>query len=617
MRAVGRNDACPCGSGLKYKKCCMLAGQSSVRDLLRSAMQDIEAGLVKEADSVLEKVLSQQPDHPDALHLSGLVADRLGNSARALDRIGRAIARAPNNAVYYNSLGILHGQRMRAGDALAAFRKALALRPLYPQALHNLALQLYGAGEFDEAESCYRRLLEASPEFVTGQVNLANLLQAQGRLDDAARLYERALTLEPTNFNANSGRLFNILYQPTALPGDLLAAARAFSSLHHRSLANERRPHSNQPDPEKRLKVGYVSPDFRSHSIAHFIEPILARHDHFGFEIFCYWTGAEADAVTERLMRMADHWIIARGLNDAALVERIRADEIDILVDLSGHSAGNRLLVFARKPSPVQITWMGFLGTTGFDSMDYLFTDVVADPPGNGDDTCAEQLIRLPRTSMCYRPPSEAPPVTRLPALARGFITFASFNTPAKHNPRVLELWADILRTLPSSRLLLKGRGLDTGQLHRRTLSAFENVGIAAERIVLQPYETDSMGHLSRYDEVDIGLDPFPHNGVTTTCGALWMGVPVVALRGDRHSARMCASVLAGAGLAECVAETVADYIQIALSLAGDLPRLAAMRDRQRERLRSSALMDEIGITREVEAAFRAVWHAWCRVRCA
>jgi predicted O-linked N-acetylglucosamine transferase (SPINDLY family) len=613
MHAVGRNDACPCGSGLKFKKCCLLV-RGTPRDLLRTAVQHIEAGLVKEAEAALEKMLSEQPDHPDALHLSGLVAVRLGNSARAVERIGRAIARSPDNAVYYNSLGILQGQRMRVGDALAAFRKALALRPQYPQALHNLALQLYGAGELDEAEGYYRQLLDLSPDFVTGQVNLASLLQAQGRLDEAARLYERALTFEPTSFNAHSGRLFNILYQPTALPGDLLAAARLLSEQLERPLATDKRAHSNTPDPERRLKVGYVSPDFRRHSIAHFIEPVLARHDHVGFEIFCYWTGAEADAVTERLMGMADHWVVARGLNEVVLAERIRADGIDILVDLSGHSAGNRLLAFGRKPSPVQITWMGFLGTTGFASMDYLLTDVVADPPGSGDEMYSEQLIRLRRTCMCYRPPSEAPRVAKLPALAKGFITFGSFNTPAKHNLSVLELWADILRALPSSQLLLKGRGLDTGQLRCRTLSVFANAGISAERIVLQPYEADSIAHLSRYDEVDIGLDPFPHNGVTTTCGALWMGVPVVALRGDRHSARMCASVLSSAGLPECVADTAGDYIQIAQALVSDLPRLAAMRDGLRDRLRASALMDEIGMTREVEAAFREAWHAWCIV---
>jgi predicted O-linked N-acetylglucosamine transferase (SPINDLY family) len=593
----------------------MSAHRPAEPDPIPLAVRHIEAGSLLEADLVLEEVLAAQPDHADALHLSGHVADRLGNSVKAFDRIGRAIACAPGNAVYHNSMGIFHGQRLRADVAIASFRKALTLRPRYPQALQNLALQLYGAGEFDESEQCYRELLQADPDRVSACINLANLLQAQCRLDEALRLFEHALSLDPANPHAHGGRIFNILYRPASASGDLLAAARLYAEQRERPLATARRPHSNESDPSKRLKLGYVSADFRRHSVAFFMEPILASHDHSAFEVFCYWTGAEADAVTERLMGLADHWIVARGLGDQALAERIREDGIDILIDLSGHSAGNRLPAFARKPAPIQITWMGFLGTTGFSTMDYQLTDGIADPPGSGDDEFSERLIRLPRTGLCYRPPADAPPVASLPAAAQGYVTLGSFNTPSKHNARVLKVWATILRALPASRLLLKGRGLDQGQLRLATLSAFESAGIDAARIVLQPYETDELAHFSRYDQVDIGLDPFPHNGVTTTCGALWMGVPVVALRGDRHSARMCASVLNAAALPEFIAETVPDYVERAVWLAGDLPRLASLRDGLRARLRASALMDERGVTRELETALREVWQDWCRER--
>ena len=609
---TGRNDPCPCGSGRKFKKCCLAARSPPVDERLRLASQQLQEGRLHEAENTIEKILAEQPENPDALHLSGHVADRLGDSERAFDRLEQAIQRAPRNGAYLNSLGIAYGRRARNDEAIAAFRRALALRPDHQQALNNLAIQLVGAGEFDEAERSYRRVLELGPGSAESYSNLAQLLQLQGRLDHADRLYARALELDPLNTAAHSGRIAVRVYQPNAAAADVLAAARQFAEPHERALAMHRRAHLNEPDPAKRIKVGYVSPDFRRHSVAYFIEPLLTRHDHARFDVFCYSTSVLRDRVTERLETLADHWVGARGLSDDALAERIRADGIDILVDLSGHAAGNRLLMFARKPAPIQITWFGFLATTGLDSMDYRLTDSIADPEWSGDSGHAERLIRLPRSCLSYRPPAESPPVAPLPASTKGFVTFGSFNTPSKYNPRVIELWASILQALPNSRLLLKGRGLDQGELRSTTLAAFATAGVAAERIVLQPYESDEIAHLRRYDEIDIGLDPFPHNGVTTTCAAVWMGVPVVALRGDRHSARMCASVLTNADLPEYVADNVADYRTLALSLSNDLPRLAALRAALRDRMRASVLMDEVGVTHEVETAYRAVWQDWC-----
>jgi protein O-GlcNAc transferase len=589
----------------------METGQAAESQIRRAA-QLIQTGRLEEAEQILGAVLAADPRQADALHLSGHVADRRGHFDLALERLGRAIEVAPDNAVYHNSLGIAFGQRLRPEEAIAAFRHALAANPGYQPALANLATVLYSAGQFDEAEECFRRLLDLGSRSVDLHTNLGNLLQAQGRLDEARDLYERALQLDPLNAGAHAGRVFNCLYQPGSKPADALACARRFADAHEKALAAYRPAHDDAPDPDRRLRIGYVSADFRCHSVAYFIEPILACHDRAQFEVYCYATGPVRDAVTERLEASADHWVVGRGLSDADLAQRIRADRIDILVDLSGHSAGNRLLVFARKPAPLQFTWIGFLATTGLRSIDYRLTDGIADPRDQGEDVHSEQLIRLPRSCLCYRPPPEAPPVSPLPALTSGCVTFGSFNTPAKHNTRVLELWAGILQAVPQSRLLLKGRGLERGLLRSTTLSAFARQGIAAERILLQPYENDPIEYLRRYDAVDIGLDPFPYNGVTTTCASLWMGVPVVALRGDRHSARMCASVLTNAGLAELVADCQQDYFQVAVSLAADPKRLAQLRSGLRDRLRASVLMDEAGVTREVEAAFRGAWRGRC-----
>lgn len=619
MTAIpGRNDSCPCGSGRKYKKCCLTMPAAAIEDCLRLAVQQLQTGLLPAAAATLEDILSERPDHADALHLSGHLADRHGDTVRAFDRLSRAIALAPRNAAYHNSLGIAHGRQLRDVDAIAAFRQALALHPDHLQALNNLALQLTAAGDFDEAERLYRRMLELQPGSAEGHSNLAQLFQMQGRLDEAAESYLRALQLNPRHLAAHSGYIGVLLYQPAARPSDVLAAARRFAEPHERELAAHHRVHLNEPDPDRRIKLGYVSADFRRHSVAYFIEPILARHDHSQVEVFCYSTGVLRDGVTERLQALADHWVSAHGLDEAALAERIRADGIDILIDLSGHSAGNRLLAFARKPAPIQITWFGYLATTGLAAMDYRLTDLIADPIRSSDSgqssdgDHAEQLIRLPRSCLCYRPSPESPLVAPLPALTNGIVTFGSFNTPSKYNPRVIDLWSGILQAMPASRLLLKARGLDCGSSRARILAAFAAAGIAAERILLQPFETDDGAHLGRYADIDIGLDPFPHNGVTTTCAALWMGVPVVALRGDRHAARMCASVLTSAGLSECIADNLADFRNLALSLGGDLTRLAALRSGMRGRLRASVLLDEPGITRDVEAAYRATWRSWC-----
>ncbi|MGO9988422.1 MAG: tetratricopeptide repeat protein [Steroidobacteraceae bacterium] len=581
--------------------------------LIKIALQHFEAQRLHDANSVIERILSINPHHPDGLHLSGLTAGRLGDSTRAIEQIESAIAYNPDNAAYHNSLGLTYAQCKRTNYAIASFSRALSLRPGYLPALNNLAIELVNANECDQADSCYRQLLKLSPSSVRTYTNYATLLQSQRRLADAEECYQRALSIDPLNLHAHSGLMLNAVYRPDSSPCDVLALGRRLAEPHERSLADFRRPHVNRPDPNKRIKIGYVSADFRRHSVAHFIEPILASHDHGIVEVFCYSTGQVHDVVTERLVGMADHWVAAQNFTDADLADRIRADQIDILIDLSGHSAGHRLLVFARKPAPIQITWIGFLATTGLNSMDYRFTDGLADPVGSGDDTHSEQLLRLPRTCLCYRPPLEAPSVAALPALDKGVITFGSFNAPAKHNDCVLDLWAGILCAVPQSRLMLKGRGLDKGELRIAILAALERAGVIRERVELRDYYTDETAHLNSYDHIDIALDPFPYNGVTTTCEALWMGVPVVALRGDRHSARMCASLLTNAGLKECVADSYEEYKSVAVSLAKNLQHLEKLRQNLRSRLRSSALMDEIGVTREIEAAYRAVWRTWCR----
>jgi predicted O-linked N-acetylglucosamine transferase (SPINDLY family) len=612
MTTVGRNDPCPCGSGRKFKKCCNVSPAPGVDSRLQAALLHFEAQRPAEAAAAADALLRDHPDHPDGLHLSGLIARHLGDLERSRERIGAAIRRDPRNPAYHNSLGILLAQQRRGDAAIESFRTALSLRPGYPQALNNLANELLGAQELDEAETCYRELLALNPEAALTHVNLARLLQAQCRLEEASFHYRRALVLEPSNALAHDGLMLNLLYEPAMTAAELVAAARSFGALAQDTCGATPQSFANSAAPERRLRVGYVSADLRRHSVAYFFEPILAHHDHAQFEVFCYSAGVIRDGVTERLQDMADHWVPVHNLTDAGLAERVRADRIDILVDLAGHTSGNRLFAFARRPAPIQIGWIGYPATTGLMSMDFRLTDPIADPPDEDAALDTERLIRLPRTCLCYRPAAESPSVAPAPVLREGYVTFGSLNAPAKHNSRLLGVWAEILSAVPGSRLLLRGRGLAGGRLRASILAIFAERGIPADRIRLLPHESDDIAHLRRYGDIDIALDPFPYNGVTTSCEALWMGVPVITLRGQRHSARMCASILTNAGMGEMIADTVEEYQSLAVRWSADPARLSALRAGLRERVSATALRDEAGVTREVEAAYRRLWRTWC-----
>ena len=342
----------------------------------------------------------------------------------------------------------------------------------------------------------------------------------------------------------------------------------------------------------RRLRLGYVSPDFNHHAVACFIEPVLAAHDRTRVEVFCYAAVRAPDRITARLRRLAEHWRDIAPLDDAAAAALIRADRPDLLVDLAGHTAHHRLGVFARRPAPVQATWLGYPNTTGLDAIGYRLTDAVADPPGQTEAFHSEKLVRLPATFSCYGPDADAPPVNDLPAARAGAVTFGSLNNFAKITPAVIALWSRLLRELPGSRLVLKSRGLGDAAVAARIRDAFAVHGIEPARLTLDGAELSVAAHLSLYHGIDIGLDPFPYNGTTTTCEALWMGVPVVTVTGANHVARVGASLLTHCGLTELVASDEAGYIAAAVALAGDPDRMTTLRRTMRDRLNAAPLTD-------------------------
>jgi len=403
-------------------------------------------------------------------------------------------------------------------------------------------------------------------------------------------------------------------FQAAMAPFDPARVAKEhfeFEKVCARRMSGSAPAHTNNRSPDRRLRIGYVSPDFRRHSVNYFLEPILANHDHTQFEVFCYADELWPDATTERLKGLVDQWRNTAGMSFDGMARLIREDGIDVLIDLAGHTGYNRLPVFARKPAPVQITYLGYPDTTGLAAVDYRITDNVADPAEKTEALHSEKLIRLPTTAWCYRPPEESPDVHELPALSGNPVTFGTFNVLAKLNAVVLETWAKVLLATPGARLMLKNKSFRDPAIPRRLLQTFEKHGVAPERIVLLGPEEKYDNHLRLYHRLDVALDPFPYNGTTTTFEALWMGVPVVTLGGDVHVSRVGASLLGNVGLSRLVAQDSERYIEIAASLAADLPALNELRLGLRKRMQSGPLMDEAGFTRNIESAYRDAWKRW------
>jgi predicted O-linked N-acetylglucosamine transferase (SPINDLY family) len=554
-------------------------------------------GLLDKAAACFEQALRLRPSSVEAASNLGLTLLNQGKAEEAAARFRQALRLRPELAEVHNNLGLALLNLGKGDEAVACFRQAVRLRPNLADAHNNLGMAVATRGQADEALACYERAVRVEPNHSGALTNLGNAYKDQGRLADAVACYRKALAMRPDDAPLHSNLLLALNYQPGADPVDILREARRYAERHAAPLTAAAAPHPVRPLAGRRLRVGYVSADFRDHPVAYFLEPILAAHDHQRFEIVCYADVPQPDAVTQRLQGHADLWRSLVGLSDEQAAEVIRRDGVDVLVDLAGHTGGNRLLVFARKPAPVQASYLGYLGTTGLPAIDYYITDAHADPPGLTEAHFQEQLVRLPECGMCYQP-GPAPDVNpELPAGQSGQVTFACLNTLAKVSEEVLALWAQVLAAVPGSRLVLP-----TGAGRH---------GIAPERVLLLDRAANRFEYLKRYHDVDLCLDPFPYNGVTTTCDALWMGVPVLSLAGRTCVSRQGVRFLRNVGLDALIAETPADYVRLAAELAGDLTRLADLRRGLRERMRDSPLMDGPRFTRHLEAAYGDMWERW------
>jgi len=563
------------------------------------------------ATATAKRALRFAPGHPEILRLVGLSARAQGDWAGAARHLGEASRARPRDA----DLALAWADALaQAGDhagAAAAYRAALShLRDHAPVWINYIG-QLLNTGFPAEAEALCDEALALHPDEPMLWANYGKSLMEQYKPRAAMAAMQTALRLDPSLAWLHSNILFCINYCADMTDDEVLAAYRAWDESFGRPFLPQPLRHENDASPARRLKIGYVSPDFRSHAVAMFIEPILAAHDRAAFEIHLYAAVSRPDATTARLRGLADHWHDISRLDFDAAAAMVRAHKVDILVDLAGHTAENRLPVFARKPAPVQVAYLIGQGTTtGLSAIDGFFADRHMAPPGS-EKYFSEQVIRLDRSPLVYQPPAGMPDVGPLPAFRNGHITFGSCTRFIRINDQVVAAWAAILSAVPQSRLLLNNRPFNDPVAAAEFAARMEHHGVARERLRLlctpSPETT-----WATYNAIDIALDPFPHNAGTTTIEALWMGVPVISKRDRPPIGRFGASILGALGLDAWVAGDVAEYVAIARERAADLPALAALRQQLRPRFAASELRDAPGLTRAMEAGYRQLWQDWC-----
>lgn len=620
---------------------------AKLQSLLQAGIAHHRAGRLADAEQHYRQVRVAAPKHFDVLHLSGLVAYQLARLPEAVDLLGRAHRLDRKHAVCAMRYGLALLAMRQTAAAEASLRLAVELKPDFHEGWDNLAYGLKTQDRLAEAVDCHRRCTGLRPDYAVGWFNFGLTLGLMGRNTEALACHERALQADPTYAQGRLGRA-QVLHKTHRMaeavadyrqflglqPGNLEARSHLLLALHN--LADVSREElfaehaafgraaaagvaataafPNLPEPGRRLRLAILSPDLRAHSCAFFLEPLISQLDPAQFELHLYHDHFREDAVSARLKGYAKVWRNFIGQPAAAVEAMIRTDAPDLLIDLAGHTGINcRLPLFARRLAPVQINYLGYPDTTGLKAMDYRFTDGRADPAPEADAWATERLVRFSECAWSFQPSADAPPVAPPPVLANGRPTFGCFNNLGKVTDRMLAVWARILVQVPDAALLLKGEGLGEAEARARFAARLAAAGIAPDRVEMVERTADTASHLALYGRMDVSLDTFPYHGTTTTCEALWMGVPVVTLRGDRHVARVGDSLLHAVGHPEWIAASEDDYVRRACELARDATRLGKIRAGLRADLARSILLDHAGQSRRWADALRSCWQTWCR----
>jgi predicted O-linked N-acetylglucosamine transferase (SPINDLY family) len=565
-----------------------------------------EQGDLTAAISEYHRAITLKPDYLDALSNLGTALQAAGQYESAAQTYRRAIQLAPNNAQAHGNLGSTLGLVGKLTEARAELTQAIQLRPEVPEFHANLASILRDEDRLDEAMAEVNAALSINPGMPHALGTRAGILKDRGQLDEAIAAYRKAVEVSGDSKIADS-LLLTLHYHPDYDAARLFPEhaqwERQFASRYYATWPT----HANDRNSERPVRIGYVG-DLSNSPIGRFLLPLLKHHDRASYQAYCYADVQRPDPMTEKLRSQAFQWRNVTGLDDGQLASQIMEDQIDILVDLSMHGGRNRLLTFARKPAPVQVTYLAYVSTTGLRAIDYRLTDPQLDPTGDDQPYYSERSVRLPRTYWCYQPPDNAPPVASLPALTSGTVTFGSMNRSAKITPQAFAAWCQVLKATAHSRLILHwGEGSHRDEA-RRKLSQYGIDPSRLEFVAALPFNE----YLQQYNRFDIALDPFPYPGGTTTCDALWMGVPVVTLAGRTASSRGGLSIMTNLALPELVARNVDQYIEIATALATDFQRLELLRSTLRPRMLASPLMDAPQFAKDVETAFRQMWRTRC-----
>lgn len=619
----------------------------NINNAIKSAMENYQAGNLQQAETIYKKILRIKPNHFNALHMLGVICLQSKNYDAAIPYIKRAIQFHPDSANLYSNLGVALQEKGQLDEAITYYQKALELNTNQADVYNNMGAALQEKGQLDEAITCYQKAITLNPDHIQAyhalaaalvckwqlneainvnnkilQVNasdvnayyrLGNILMTQGKLSEAEKCFKHAIQLKPDELKPYRFLLMLMSYYPKYSGQNIYYEHLQFAKQFEEPLHSKIFSHTNERIINRRLKIGYVSPDFLSHPVAYFIEPVLISHNRDLFELFCYSDVSSPDEVTNRIKKYSDQWRNIVGTSDEKVAELIRKDKIDILVDLAGHTGiVNRILLFAHKPAPVQVSWIGYPTTTGLSTIDYKIVDSYTDPLGMTEQFYTEKLLRLPEIFLCYLPDKDSPDVDTLPGLTSGYITFGSLNNFVKVTPDVIALWSTILKAVPNSRLIMKSYSFFDITTRSYAKNLFINEGIEAERIELLQPVPSIKDHLSLYNKIDIALDTFPYNGTTTTCDALWMGVPVITLAGNTHASRVGISLLSNVGLPDLIANTSDEYALMAVNLTKDLRRLQSLRERLRGMMKDSSLCDAKRFTGNLEWRYRQMWETWC-----
>lgn len=564
------------------------------------------------AITAYEHAIQLNPAYAEAHNNLGSVLRSLNQTDGALSAYNKAVQYRPDYGMAYNNRGMTLADLARFDEALLDFQQATRLMPQFADAYNNCGNVLQKLNRYDEAEDYVRRALSLNPNFAIAHANLGYILSKTGQLQEAERCLRRALQISPELAMVHSNLLFSLASTATLSADILFEEQRNWDRVHGiEGRTNALPPLPKDPASDRRLRIGYVSPDFRNHAVSYFFEPLLAAHDQSRFEIFCYacHNACESDSTTDRLREIAEHWRFVAGKSEQETAQLIRDDQIDLLIDLAGHTANNRLKIFTYSSAPVQVAYLGYIASTGLEAMSYWITDNILHPDPT-EEKCVETIYRLPRCWVSYKPSDQAPEIAACPNPDEHVI-FGSLSCSSKMTESAIETWSNILNALPDSRLLLMNVSLASDKIQKQVTDRFADYQIPPERLLLRP-NAPMNEYLSTYNEIDIVLDTFPRTGGTTTAEALWMGVPVVTLAGKRYAERISASKLTAVGLEQLIADNREDYVRIAVALARNSALRTELREQLRQQMAQSQLCDGESLAREIESAYRSMWEKHC-----